>query len=172
MPCSHSLIVRACELSSLIIPEAAIAVLTIKEVADKIVRLVDPKWGPAKRNSQGGPHVIICWDESHGLTECPEDQEWSVYSELRRALRAILESSILSIFLSTAGKFHKFSPTPEAEPSARAFKRGFSMLPPITAVGFDQFAEKVDSLKQEWSLQRIASTHYMAHLGRALCAYD
>jgi hypothetical protein len=136
--------------------------LTTKELADDIVKLLDPEL------KHEGPHVVICWDESHSLTEYPVGQRWSIYSELRRALRSILGSSFISIFLSTAGKFHNFSPSPEYEPSARLMTHALEMLPPITLVGFDQFAERVDFIREELSLHRIASTHYIVHLGRAL----
>ena len=136
--------------------------LTTKDVADEIVKLLDPE------GKHGEPHIVICWDESHSLTQYPEGQRWSIYSELRRALRTIIESSFISIFLSTAGKFHNFSPSPQYEPSARVMARTLEMLPPITTVGFDEFAEMVDFIKEDWSLDRIASTHYMVHLGRAL----
>jgi len=138
------------------------AALTIKDIANEIVKLLDPD------NKHDGPHVVICWDESQSLTEYPVGERWSIYSELRRALRAILDTSFISIFLSTAGKFHNFSPSPEYEPSARLMTHVLEMPPPITMVGFDEFAEKVDFIKQTWSIDRIASTHHMVHLGRAL----
>jgi hypothetical protein len=136
--------------------------LTTKDIADEIVKLLDPE------NKHDKPHVVICWDESHSLTEYPTGVRWSIYSELRRALRVILDSSFISIFLSTAGKFHNFSPSPEYEPSARLMNHVPEMLPPITMVGFDEFAERVDFIKQTWSLCHIASTHHIVHLGRAL----
>ena len=155
--------VRACELTMLTIPEAPpAAALTTKDIADEIVKLLDPE------NKHVGPHVVICWDESHSLTEYPVGERWSIYSELQRALRAILDSSFISIFLSTAGKFHNFSPSPEYDPCARSMTHVLEMLPPITMVGFDEFAERVDFIKEELSLRRIASTHHMVHLGRAL----
>ncbi|KAK2467680.1 hypothetical protein APHAL10511_000274 [Amanita phalloides] len=140
--------------------ETGAALLTIKDVADGIVKLLDPN------RKHDGPHVVICWDDSHRLTQCAEGQRWSICSELRRTLRTIIDLSFISVFLSTAGKFYNFSPSFEYEPSARVMTLG--MLPPITTVGFDQFAEKVDFIKYEWSLSRIASTHHIVHLGRAL----
>ncbi|KAK2459288.1 hypothetical protein APHAL10511_008709 [Amanita phalloides] len=144
--------------------ETDAALLTIEDVADEIVKLLDPE------GKHDGPHVVICWDESHSLTQCAEGQRWSIYSELLRALHTIIESSFISIFLSTAGNFYNFFPRPrlEYEPSARVMAHPLEMLPPITTVGFDQFSEKVDFIEDEWSLSRIASTHHMVHLGRAL----
>ena len=111
--------------------------------------------------------MVLCWDESHCLVEPVLGARWTRFSQLRRALRIILPFSYISIFLSTAGKFHQFSPSPEFESSNRVIFGEFKMLPPITEVSFDQFAEKVDYTKG-WSLARVASTHHIAHLGRAL----
>ena len=130
-------------------------------VAKAIIQVLDPQ------NDPSGPHVVLCWDESHSLVEPVQDAKWTRFSELRRALRTIREVSFISIFLSTAGKFHYFSPSPEYDMSARLMHEEFRMLPPITEVSFDQFAEKVDFV-EKWPLARIASTHQIAHLGRAL----
>ena len=113
---------------------------------------------------------MICWDESHCLVEpAPTvDRPWTTFSELRRALRTLRDVSFISIFLSTAGKFHDFSSGGMHDPSARVARDEFKMLPPITEVNFDLFAQKVDCIKEEWSLARIASTHQIVHLGRAL----
>ena len=111
--------------------------------------------------------MVLCWDESHCLVEPVRGAKWSRFSQLRRVLRTLLNVSFVSIFLSTAGKFHYFSPSPATEMSTRLQHGAYRLPPPITEVGFDQFAEKVEAV-QEWSLERLASTHYIAHLGRAL----
>ena len=113
--------------------------------------------------------MVICWDESHSLVEAVPNARWTrYYSQLRRALRTIKDVSFISIFLSTTGKFHYFSPSPEFEASARLMYEEPRMLPPITEVGFDQFAQKVDYVNDEWTLERIASTYQIVHYGRAL----
>jgi len=136
-------------------------VITTEAVAGKIVELLDPL------SVSPRPHVVICWDESHSLVEPVANARWTIFSQLRRALRTILRYSFISIFLSTTGKFHYFSPSPEYDMSARLMHEELRMLPPITEVSFDQFAEKVDFV-EKWPLARIASTHQIAHLGRAL----
>ncbi|KAI0290147.1 hypothetical protein BC826DRAFT_1028338, partial [Russula brevipes] len=137
--------------------------LTIKQIAREIILLLNPE-----RKSSDSPQVVISWDESHSLLEPVGQAKWTIFSELRRALRMIKEEPIISVFLSTGGKFHESSPAAEYDPSFRLLHGGFESLPPITEVGFDQFAEKVDCTKEAWTLARIASTHQMAHLGRAL----
>jgi hypothetical protein len=135
---------------------------TIKAIAEAIIKILDPA------SLHPGPHVVICWDESHSLIEAVPNARWTIFSQLRRALRTIRDVSFISIFLSTTGKFHYFSPSPEFETSARLMYEELRMLPPITEVGFDQFAQMVDYVNEEWTLERIASTHQMVHYGRAL----
>jgi hypothetical protein len=138
--------------------------LTIAEVAKKVILFLNPDW-----KSGDSLQVVICWDESHTLLQRVGKEKWTAYSELRRALRTIKEEPIISVFLSTVGKFHEFTPSAEYDPSFRlSSDGGLESLPPITEVGFDLFAKKVDCIEETWTLARIASTHQMAHLGRAL----
>ena len=130
--------VRSCELSVLTIPKAACHSVDHRRVVKAIVRVLDPE------NRFHPPHMVLCWDES---ARCGLDSLNSV------ALCALLPVSFISIFLSTAGNFHQFSPNPEHDPSDCLMRGELTMLPPITKVGFDQFAEKVDCSKgtrYEW----------------------
>ena len=143
--------------------------MTIVEVGQEIIHLLNPQ-----NDDDISPTVVICWDESHSLINPVPNKLWTIFSELQRALRTIKELSFISVFLSTVGKFHHFSPSPEYDPSARLMHSQLKMLPPITEVCFDQFAKKVDC-KEKWELKKVASTHHMAHLGRALwvsCYYN
>lgn len=151
------------------------AVLTIAQVAQQIITLLDPQecckspsTSPHTHSSDISPHVVICWDESHSLLESLPEETWTRFFELQRALRTINDLSFISVFLSTTGKFHYFSPSPEYEQSMRLMTQKLHLLPPITEVGFDLFAEKVDCVNEEWPLQRVASTYQIVHLGRAL----
>ena len=138
--------------------------MSVIEVAAQIIKLLDPGDKP----KHPSPHVVICWDESHCLVDPVANRPWNTFSELRCALRTLRDSSFISIFLSMVGKFHDFSPNCANEMSERLQRDEFEMLPPITEVAFDLFADKVDCINEEWSLARIASTHQMVHLGRAL----
>ncbi|KAJ7695800.1 hypothetical protein B0H17DRAFT_1178248 [Mycena rosella] len=117
------------------------------------------------------PIVLLCFDESHSLTEAIPGQPWTYFSELRRVLRNIRELPIFSLFLSTGGKFHQFSPTPETDASARVRHLVFHLFSPITEVEFDSFAVR---LQPNVPLLEVASTFQIAHLGRMLFAtrYD
>ena len=152
-----------------------VAAFTIPQVAEHIISLLNPQSessnaSPHQREAThvSPPHVVLCWDESHSLIEPVPNEAWTIFSELRRALRTIRELSIISVFLSTAGKFHSFSPSPESDPSMRLMTRKLTMLPPITEVSSNLFAEKVDCIKEDWTLERIAPMHQIVHLRRAL----
>ena len=137
----------------------------LRQVAQEIITLLDPQ------RCCNGPHVVICWDESQSLFEPVRDAVWTRFSELRHVLGIIKPLSFISVFLSTTASFHYTPPSPEYGPSMRLMSEEVRMLPPITEVGFDQFAEKVSFIKDdkgEWSLRRIASTYQIVHLGRAL----
>jgi hypothetical protein len=95
-------------------------------VAAAIIDVLDPQ------RLCNAPHVVLCWDESHCLVEPVQNKRWTRFSQLRRALRTLLPLSFISIFLSTAGKFHYFSSSPEYDPSARVMHEELKMLPPIT----------------------------------------
>ncbi|KAF8893733.1 hypothetical protein CPB84DRAFT_1732264 [Gymnopilus junonius] len=140
----------------------------IATAAEEVIAILDPD-----KKCLQQPLVIICWDESHSLTDEIEGESWTRFSELRRALRTIKDAPIFSVFLSTAGKFHLFSPDIQFESSNRITTLVLHRFSPITEVGFDEFAVKVKPNGMS-TLTQIASTHHMAHLGRALFAtrYD
>ena len=111
---------------------------------------------------------IISFDESHGLTDTLRergDDGVSFYPELRRAIRQMRRTpSLWVLFLATSGKF---SPDTQYERSDRLAGDFIGTFPPITEIPMDQWAQDVPC-DGTWSLDRIASTYNIAHLGRAL----
>jgi hypothetical protein len=130
----------------------------IAAAATELVKILDPH-----KKCLDEPLVIICWDESHLLTNQIDGESWTRLSELRRALRKIRDS----VFLSTAAQFHPLPPDIEFGPSNRLTYHVLHQFSPITEVGFDQFAAKV-SPNGESTLTQVSSTDHMAHLCRAL----
>src|SRR6266849_289679 len=113
------------------VPEAGTSLCTF---IDKH-KLLDSASGPRH------PLVILAFDEAHTLTDYPQDQkDWNLYSELRRILRQIDHLPIFSLFLSTAGRFDKFSPEIYSDPSARARDPDNRPLDPISEISFDDIA--------------------------------
>lgn len=74
---------------------------------------------------------------------------------------------MLFAFLATGGKFHQFSPDYTFDASNRVQRRVLDLLPPVTEIGFDEFAPRVVA-DGSWTLDHLASTHHLAHLGRSL----
>ncbi|KAI0261148.1 hypothetical protein BC834DRAFT_490945 [Gloeopeniophorella convolvens] len=118
------------------------------------------------RTAPRRPILILAFDESHGLTESAMDDEWSVFSELRRALRQAAHVPIFSLFLATGGKFRRFSPELSLDPSNRISGQEFSVLPPITETGFDVLAYV--AYEGVITLSRVTDLDWMCHLGRPL----
>ncbi len=131
---------------------------SVVSVAEALCRFLNP-------HEKSEPKVILCFDEAHELTGSSANT-LSRFSELRRALRLIHHLPIWTIFLSTAGKFHLFTPELHMESSSRIASKSLRTYPAVTETGFDEFAEPVASGSK--TLSCIASTQHMAHLGRAL----
>ncbi|KAJ6572595.1 hypothetical protein B0H10DRAFT_2237501 [Mycena sp. CBHHK59/15] len=94
--------------------------------AKKLVALLDPL-----NNIVEEPVFILCFDEAQPLTEGIQGK-WNRFSELCRVLRHLRDLPIFSLFLSTTGKFHNFSPAYEVEASHRIRHFQFSLFSPIT----------------------------------------
>jgi hypothetical protein len=69
----------------------------------------------------------------------PERRGWTLFSELRRTLQAIVQQAVFSLFLAMAGSFHPLPPGITSDPSIRITdnKRSSlgsisSRLPPIS----------------------------------------
>jgi len=118
------------------------------------------------RTKRRRPLVNLAFDEAHGLTDVPEIRGWSLYSELRRCLSELVGLPIFTLFLSTSGKFHTFSPPTLSDYSSRVVLGANWVLPPITETGFDQFA--LDAKEGEITLDRVVEDDWICRLGRPL----
>jgi hypothetical protein len=140
----------------------AIEHITVQQAGAALSLFLDPSG-----NCRSSPLFIMCFDDSHMLTNPILGQPWTLFSELRHGLRLLVGQPFFSIFLSSAVKFHPFTPEPQYGPSNRIAMLKYDFFPPITETGFDEFADQV-AADGTWSLERLASTRHMAHLGRAL----
>jgi hypothetical protein len=117
-----------------------------------------------------GPLVILAFDEAHTLTgrkTTLSSTQWSNFSELRHALRALHRFSCFSLFMSTTGKISQFTSAPEEDLSLRILSGDLILIQPFTDLGFDTLAHKI-SLLDDWDLEQVTTTSHMAHLGRPL----
>ena len=112
------------------------------------------------------PLVILAFDESHIPIDNPKDWSWTLFSELCRTLREIVDWPIFSLFLSTAGSFHLFSPEIKEDNSGRVIN---GLLSPISEISFDDLAFAAQ--EGTVSLDRVVQTDWMSHLGRPLCVH-
>ncbi|KAF8907965.1 hypothetical protein CPB84DRAFT_1768288 [Gymnopilus junonius] len=140
----------------------------VRSIAQEIVDVLDPT-----RCCRTEPLMVICWDDANFLNDQIPNVPWTLFSGLRRALRTIRDFPFFSIFVTTAYNLEFVPPPPAYGPSSRISFLVLDPYAPITEVGFDEFASKVDS-KGSWTLAQVASTYHMAHLGRPLFAtrYD
>jgi hypothetical protein len=121
-----------------------------------------------KSNANEEPLVILEFDEAHTMTERrSQTPEWSNFSELRRALRSLKNSSLFSVFLSTTGKITQFVSSPSKDLSSRIVAGLLSLNQPYTDLGFDQLARKI-SHHGSSTIDDITSDAYIAHLGRPM----
>ncbi|TFY52771.1 hypothetical protein EVG20_g10410 [Dentipellis fragilis] len=97
-----------------------------------------------------GPLFVISFDGASSLTQPIRGEFDSRFPELCDALRSLARFPFFSVFLST---------DPNIPPSCP--------FPPITETGFDEFADRAAD-DGSWSLQRLASTYQITHLGRSL----
>jgi hypothetical protein len=87
---------------------------------------------------------------------------------LRRALRLIHSLPIFSFFLSTTGKISQFTPFRSVDPSARLSDGELYLIPPYTAVGFDQVMKGHEVQDTSHTIQDVTDLGFMARLGRPL----
>jgi hypothetical protein len=115
------------------------------------------------------PLVVLAFDEADSLTDNPPEQvHWNLFSELRRVLRQIRDLPIFSLFLSTAGRFDKFSPVIRDDPSA-AREPDNRPLDPISEISFDDIA--YPALKGTITIHDAVAIDWISHLGRPLYVY-
>ncbi|KAG6849390.1 hypothetical protein H0H93_008836 [Arthromyces matolae] len=111
--------------------------------------------------------LVLAIDEVHGLVqEVSKDNDGFVH--LRRQLNKIVaEKHIFTVLLSTAGKIQRYMPPTSMDPSSRRRTGHLGVLPPFTALGFDQLAQEAVE-ENKLLLDRIISDEFMANFGRPL----
>ncbi|KAI9566872.1 hypothetical protein HD554DRAFT_2174033 [Boletus coccyginus] len=115
--------------------------------------------------------VILSFDEMDTLGDN--------FLAFRRALRALIQQPVFSLFLSTVGHMYNIIRNPTVDPSARMVKRG-RVIPPFSELGFDHFAKCTnlaggqDAMETDDILAHVSSTAQLVKFGRPLWAtrYD
>lgn len=115
------------------------------------------------------PLVVLAFDEAHILSVKKHQFDtgyFSKFSELRRALRALNELPIFSVFLSTTGSIQSITPPAEFDDSGRVQKSDLVLLPPFTELGFDQMAKEISD--GALTIEEVSTVTFMVHFGRPL----
>jgi hypothetical protein len=137
-----------------------------RDAGESLCRFIDEHSFLDVENGPRQPLVILSFDEADTLTDNPPEKEWNLFSELRRVLRQIDQFQIFSLFLSTAGRFDKFSPVIRADPSARAKEPDNRPLDPISEISFDDVA--YPALTGTVTIDKAVTIDWISHLGRPL----
>ncbi|KAF8491845.1 hypothetical protein F5888DRAFT_1892004 [Russula emetica] len=137
-----------------------------QEAGYRLCRFIDEHRFLDPENDPRRPLVVLAFDEADALTDNPPDQDWNLFSELHRVLRQINELPIFSLFLSTAGRFNKFSRMIRSDPSARAREPGNRPLDPISEISFDDIA--YPALEATITIDKAVAIDWISHLGRPL----
>jgi hypothetical protein len=142
----------------------------VQETGEERCRFIDPN---SLLDANQGPHrplVILAFDDSHILTDNPKSGVWTLFSELRRTLRGIVNQAIFTLFLSTAGRCYVLPEIQsKSDPSCTITNSNPPPLDPITEISFDDLAFK--ATKDTVSLDRVVQTDWISHLGRPLYVY-
>lgn len=130
----------------------------------------EQKTSPKDSARIGIPLVVLALDEAHVLTDIQaagDGETWSAFSEFRRALRALNDYRLFSLFLSTTGKINQFTSAAGEDLSNRVQEGHLILIEPFTDLGFDQIARKIAG-DGSWTLDDVAADAYMVCLGRPM----
>jgi hypothetical protein len=134
----------------------------LADAAESLLRALDDTLDMKEDISCLLPKVIIAIDEAHLMSNNPARQDWSIFSEFKRALRILNRYPIFSLFLSTAVKLEEAS-----HRSLRPERHELLSLPPFTELGFDQMIHEPPS-EGSLTIDTVSTLEYMAIHGRPL----
>jgi hypothetical protein len=130
-----------------------------------IVTLSPVRTSPRRHQADSEPFVILAFDEARTLVEPHNAELWSHFSELLRALRALNDQPLVSLFLTTTGNVNALVPSFRKDLSGRMQSRQVhSATRPFVETGFDHFA-----FKDQFNLRAVAGDEHISHFGRPLC---
>ncbi len=141
--------------------EVQLASVRICEAFEELISTL-----PSVRMSRVNPEplVILAFDEARTLANPDNNESWSNFGELRRALN---DQPLFSLFLTTTGNVNPLVRSFREDPSCRIQSQVFSSSRPFTEVGFDHFA-----LKDQFDLRAVADDKHISHFGRPLCVSE
>ncbi|EPQ51580.1 hypothetical protein GLOTRDRAFT_140973 [Gloeophyllum trabeum ATCC 11539] len=143
---------------------------TSTKAAHRLLEVVSGEKLPLSKLPRGlvKPYVVLSFDEAYDLPQTPPKHSWSIFSEIRCALRSLEGLPIFSLFLSTLGRFQDFSPDSYQHRSAQVVLEApdYKVLPAITEIVFDELAPQI--VEGEYTLEKVTKIDFMCRLGRPL----
>ena len=141
----------------------------------KLLTLLDPNLpGVDVDLSRMPPLLLLAFDEAHLLAypKTPKGQQPkpTAFSEMRHGLRKMIDFPVFSLFLSTMGNIHDFTPPPKDDPSKWAADEILHLYPPFTKLGFDQMlrADSLNKSSNRFDVDYVSRIGFMVRLGRPL----
>ncbi|KAI0295042.1 hypothetical protein B0F90DRAFT_1820770 [Multifurca ochricompacta] len=138
----------------------------VREAGLELCQFVDPEGCLDLLEGPRRPLVILAFDESHVLGDTPPGKGWTLFAELRRTLRELVELPVFSLFLSTAGKFHVFSPEIGKDPSNQVANMNLSVLHLISEISFNDLMTPPE--EDSVTVDDMVDDKWITHLGRPL----
>jgi hypothetical protein len=139
----------------------------LQEASEMLCRFIDEHCVLESDKGPRRPLVVLAFDEADTLTDNPPEQKyWNLFSELRRVLRQINDLPIFSLFLSTAGRFNKFSPDVHSDRPSWVIEPSYCPLAQISEISFDDIAYPAS--KGTITIDKVVSIDWISHLGRPL----
>jgi hypothetical protein len=143
----------------------------VEDAGLSLCRYIDPQGLLDSATGPRWPLVILYFDEAHLLTDLPERSpsqyaSWTLFSELRRGLREVVDKPIFTLFLSTAGRPNLLSPAIKADPSTRMYNLEESPVHPISEISFDDLA--YPAYPNSVTLDRVVELDWISHIGHPL----
>lgn len=117
------------------------------------------------------PLIVLAFDEAHTTTQRHKGpgEEWSIFNELRHALRRLHNLPLFSLFMSTTGKISQFTSAIEEDLSKRVVEGKLVIIQPYTDLGFDPLASII-AADGSWNLAQLTEDSQICSLGRPLYA--
>ena len=147
--------------------EVQLASVGICEAFEKLIKALSSVRTSRRRHQalpNQEPLVILAFDEARTLAKLRNNQTWSHFSELRRALRALADQPLFSLFLTTTGNVNTLVPSSGQDLSRRVQSEDLYTSRPFAEVGFDHFA-----FKDQFDLRKVTEDEHISHFGRPLC---
>jgi hypothetical protein len=141
----------------------------VRNAGKALCEYIDPQ-GLLDSATGRQPLVILCFDEAHLLADLPQHPpsqhlDWTLFSELRRVLREVVDMPMFSLFLSTAGRPNFFSSEMQSDPSRVTHLDRYT-LHPISEISFDDLAYPAQECSV--TLDRVVELDWISHIGRPL----